>query len=153
MFASMYAAYDALSPALREVLDGLDAVNSSALADVSKTREDRIRDRGADADREYISEHPVVRTHPETGRKALYVNRGFTTRIKELSRNESDALLAMLYDHAETPEYQCRFKWLPGSVAFWDNRAVMHHAMWDYFPLSRLAHRVTIAGDKPFYRA
>jgi taurine dioxygenase len=95
----------------------------------------------------------VVRTHPETGRKALYVNRGFTTRIKELNRNESNALLAMLYDHAETPEYQCRFKWQPGSVAFWDNRAVMHHAMWDYFPQSRLAHRVTIAGDKPFYRA
>ena len=95
----------------------------------------------------------MVRTHPETGRKALFVNRGFTTRIKDMHRNESDALLNMLYEHAETPEFQCRFKWNVGSVAFWDNRAAMHHAMWDYFPLSRLAHRVTICGDKPFYRA
>jgi len=147
LFASMYAAYEALSPEMQRFLCGLTAVHDG---------EHVYRGRyGMDDNNKVFprSEHPVVRTHPETGRKALYVNRGFTTRIKELSRNESDALLAMLYDHAETPEYQCRFKWLPGSVAFWDNRAVMHHAMWDYFPLSRLAHRVTIAGDKPFYRA
>ena len=99
------------------------------------------------------NEHPVVRTHPVTGRKALYVNRNFTTRIAGLRKNESDALLEMLYRHSETPEFQCRFAWQPNSIAFWDNRAAMHHAMWDYFPHKRLGYRVTVKGDKPFYRA
>src|ERR671910_947401 len=99
------------------------------------------------------SEHPVVRTHPVTGRKALYVNRNFTTHIAGLRKNESDALLEMLYRHSETPEFQCRFAWQPNSIAFWDNRAAMHHAMWDYFPHKRLGYRVTVKGDKPFYRA
>lgn len=147
MFANMYLAYERLSEPMKRLLDGLTAVHDG---------EHVYRGRYGinDARKTFPrSEHPVVRTHPETGRKALFVNRGFTTRIKELNRNESDALLAMLYDHAETPEYQCRFKWQPGSVAFWDNRAAMHHAMWDYFPQSRLAHRVTICGDKPFHRA
>jgi taurine dioxygenase len=94
-----------------------------------------------------------VRTHPVTGRKALYVNRNFTTRIAGLKKSESDALLEMLYRHSETPEFQCRFAWQPNSIAFWDNRAAMHHAMWDYFPHKRLGYRVTVKGDKPFYRA
>ena len=99
------------------------------------------------------SEHPIVRTHPETGRKALYVNRGFTTRIPQLSPAESERVLGLLFDHAEQTRFQCRFKWRPGSIAFWDNRATMHQAMWDYFPLRRYGHRVTIAGDRPFLRA
>lgn len=147
MFANMYVAFDTLSAPMQHFLEGLSAVHDG---------EHVYRGRYGwnDSGKTYPrSVHPVVRTHPETGRKALFVNRGFTTAIEGLNRDESDALLDMLYDHAETPEYQCRFKWQPGSVAFWDNRAAMHHAMWDYFPHSRRAHRVTISGDKPFYRA
>jgi taurine dioxygenase len=98
------------------------------------------------------SEHPVIRTHPVTGRKALYVNRGFTTHIPQLKKQESTALLEMLFRHVETPAFMCRFKWQPGSIAFWDNRSTQHHALWDYFPERRYGHRVTICGDKPFYR-
>ena len=94
-----------------------------------------------------------MRTHPVTGRQGLYVNRGFTLRIPQLRKNESDALLEMLYRHIETPEFQCRFKWQANSVAFWDNRCAQHHAMFDYFPHRRYGHRVTVCGDKPFYRA
>ena len=145
MFANMYVAYEKLSDPLKQFLVGLTAVHDGE--HVYRGRYG-INDAGKTYPR---AEHPVIRTHPETGRKALYVNRGFTTRIKELNSNESDALLGMLFDHAETPEFQCRFKWQEGSVAFWDNRAVIHHAMWDYHPLSRLAHRVTICGNRPFY--
>ena len=97
-------------------------------------------------------EMPLVRTHPVTGRKALFVNRTFTTRIVQLARGESAAMLGFLYQHVETPEFQCRFRWQVNSVAFWDNRCAQHHAMWDYFPQRRHGHRVTIKGDKPFYR-
>jgi uncharacterized protein (DUF1330 family) len=102
--------------------------------------------------REYPkAEHPVIRTHPVSGRKALFVNRGFTTRIVQLKKTESAAVLELLWRHVETPELHCRFRWQPRSVAFWDNRGVQHHAMWDYFPQRRHGHRVTIRGDKPFY--
>ena len=94
--------------------------------------------------------HPIVRTHPVTGRKCLFVNRGFTKRIEGLKKNESDALLEMLVRHAETPEFQCRFRWERHSVAFWDNRCAMHRATFDYHPHVRHGHRVTIKGDKPF---
>jgi taurine dioxygenase len=147
MFANMYLAYEMPSEPMKRLLEGLTAVHDGDYV---------FRGRYGYPDKGQghpVSEHPIVRTHPETGRRALYVNRGFTTRIKELRANESDALLKMLFDHAETPEFQCRFKWQPGSVAFWDNRATIHHAMWDYYPLRRLAHRVTICGDKPLYRA
>lgn len=147
MFANMYAAYEKLSDPMKRFLAGLTAVHDGE--HVYRGRYG-MTDTGKTFPR---SEHPIVRTHPETGRQALFVNRGFTTHIPQLNRNESDALLAMLYDHAETPEFQCRFKWEKNSIAFWDNRAVMHHAMWDYFPFSRYAHRVTISGDRPFYRA
>ena len=95
------------------------------------------------------ADHPVVRTHPVTGRKALFVNRGFTTRIMELKKPESDALLDMLVRHAETPEFQCRFRWAANSVAFWDNRCALHRATFDYHPAVRHGHRVTIKGDRP----
>eukprot|EP01041_Mallomonas_annulata_P024950 gene24950-45865_t len=95
--------------------------------------------------------HPVVRTHPETGRRTLYVNTGFTTHIDGLSPKESDWLLAHLYAQATLPEYQCRFRWRPNSIAFWDNRACQHYAASDYFPAVRVMERVTVAGDRPFF--
>ncbi|MBT6273261.1 MAG: taurine dioxygenase, partial [Chromatiales bacterium] len=92
----------------------------------------------------------IVRTHPVSGRKALYVNRGFTTHIEGLTRIESDGILQTLYKQAEKPEFQCRFAWRDNSVAFWDNRCVQHKALWDYYPQVRHGYRVTVAGDRPF---
>ena len=146
-FVNMCAAYEALSPTMRGWLEGCTAIHASL-----KSANHQYRDKTADM-KFPESEHPIVRTHPETGRKALYVNRGFTTRIPQLSPAESERVLGLLFDHAEQTRFQCRFKWRPGSIAFWDNRATMHQAMWDYFPLRRYGHRVTIAGDRPFLRA
>jgi taurine dioxygenase len=95
------------------------------------------------------AEHPVVRTHPVTGRKALYVNRGFTVRLLGVPRDESDGVLRYLYEHMENPLFQCRFRWRPNSVAFWDNRCVQHRAMWDYWPHRRYGNRVTVKGERP----
>ena len=150
MFASMYAAYDALSPALRDVLDGLHAVNSSALADVSKTREDRIRDQGSETDEQHFEvTHPVVRTHPETGRKALYVNPAHTASFAGMTEEESRPLLEFLFRHSTRAEFTCRFQWEPGSLALWDNRCAMHNPVNDYHGFTRRMHRITLAGDTP----
>ncbi|HYX03335.1 MAG TPA: TauD/TfdA family dioxygenase, partial [Reyranella sp.] len=146
LFANMYRAYETLSAPIRRLCEGLTAVHDGA--QVYGGRFGYAPKEGGFP----RAEHPVVRTHPVTGRKALYVNRNFTTHIAGLSRHESGALLEMLYRHSETPEFQCRFAWQPNSIAFWDNRAAMHHAMWDYFPQKRLGYRVTVKGDKPFYR-
>jgi taurine dioxygenase len=150
LFANMYLAYETLSPGMRRLLDGLVAVNSSAKADVTKTREDRIRE-GAkpSAHREYIAKHPVVRTHPETGRKALYINGGHTVRFKDMSEEESLPLLQFLFAHQQRPEFTCRFRWEVGSIAFWDNRCAQHNPINDYHGYRRVMHRVTLAGDKP----
>jgi taurine dioxygenase len=142
-FANMYAAFEALSAPMQRFLEGLTAMHTSL-----KSANHQYRDVTADM-RFPESEHPVVRTHPETGRKALFVNRGFTSRIPQLSKTESAALLEMLFQHAEQPRFHCRFKWRPYSIAFWDNRATMHQAMWDYYPQKRYGHRVTICGDRP----
>ncbi|MGA7865831.1 MAG: TauD/TfdA family dioxygenase, partial [Stellaceae bacterium] len=99
------------------------------------------------------AEHPVVRTHPVTGRKALYVNKGFTRRILGVPRDESEGMLRYLYEHMANPLFQCRFRWAENSIAFWDNRCVQHHAMWDYWPHTRSGHRVTVKGDRPFHQA
>jgi len=147
LFASMYAAYDALSEPMKRMLEPLTAMHEGE--HVYRGRYG-VNDTGRVFPK---AEHPVVRTHPVSGRKALYVNGGFTTRIVQLKRAESDALLQFLYRHAETPEFHCRFRWQVNSVAFWDNRCMQHHAMWDYYPQRRHGHRVTIKGDKPFYRA
>ena len=145
MFANMAAAYDSLSPSVQEQLSGLTAVHDSAKPHAWR--------RGA-ADRQDMtfpcSEHPIVRTHPVTGRKCLFVNRGFTTHIPALKRHESDALLEMLFRHIERPYHQCRFKWEHNSIAFWDNRSAQHFAVWDYYPQKRYGHRVTICGDRPY---
>jgi taurine dioxygenase len=146
LFASMYAAYDRLSAPLRQMLEGMTAIHDG---------EPYYRGRyvGQDVARTYPrTEHPIVVTHPVSGKRALYVNRMFTTRIVQLSKRESDGLLALLFAHVETPEFQCRFHWLPGSVAFWDNRCVQHHALWDYYPHRRYGLRVTIKGSRPVFR-
>ena len=96
-----------------------------------------------------MMEHPVVRTHPETGRKAIYVNVAFTQHIVGMDKAESDVLLKHLYAQAAIPEYQCRFRWQPHSIAFWDNRASQHYAASDYWPAVRRMERVTILGDRP----
>jgi alpha-ketoglutarate-dependent taurine dioxygenase len=150
MFASMYAAYESLSPALREVLDDLEGVNSSALADVSKTREDRIREQGASAEEQhFLATHPVVRTHPETGRKALYVNPAHTASFAGMTEEESRPLLQFLFRHSTRAEFTCRFQWEPGSMALWDNRCAMHNPINDYDGFTRRMHRITLAGDTP----
>jgi taurine dioxygenase len=150
LFANMYLAYESLSPGMRRLLDGLVAVNSSAKADTTKTREDRMRD-GANpaARKEYVAEHPVVRTHPETGRKALYVNGGHTVRFKGMTEEESAPLLNFLFAHQTRPEFTCRFRWDVGSLAFWDNRCAQHNPINDYHGFRRVMHRVTLAGDRP----
>jgi taurine dioxygenase len=149
MFANMYAAYEALSPGMQRVLDDLRAVHTSSLADVSKTREDRIRDSGDGAEREYVSEHPVVRTHPETGRKALYVNVAHTLRFADMTDDESRPLLRYLFEHSVRPEFTCRFQWRVGSLALWDNRCAMHNPINDYHGSTRRMHRITLAGEEP----
>ena len=147
LFASMTAILESLSAPMQRLLEGLTAVH-----DGEHVYRGRYEDTPDDAPSYPLAEHPVVRTHPVSGRKALCVNRTFTTRIVELEKSESDVILRMLFEKIEQPEFQCRFHWLPGSVAFWDNRCAQHQALWDYYPNRRRALRVTIEGDAPFYR-
>ena len=149
-FANMYLAYESLSDGMKRLLGPLSAVNSSAAADVSRTREDRVKDSArADARKEYHATHPVVRVHPETGRRALYVNTAHTVRFEGMTEAESAPLLRYLYQHQIRPEFTCRFRWRPGSVAFWDNRCAQHNAINDYQGQRRLLHRITLSGDRP----
>jgi taurine dioxygenase len=150
LFANQYLAYETLPADLRERLEGLIGINSSAKADVTKTREDRMRmDGRAEAKQEYRAEHPVVRTHPETGRKALYVNVAHTVGIKGMPEEQSAPLLNELFQHQTRPELTCRFQWRAGSLAFWDNRCTQHYPVNDYHGYRRVMHRITLAGDKP----
>jgi len=155
VFASMELAYQTLSEPIKALIDPLRAVHTAADAyDPRTTGEAKYRGETAisytfsDAIYERV-EHPVVRTHPETGRKALYVNAMFTDHIVGLNRHESDALLAMLYAHATRQELTCRFRWEPGSIAIWDNRCVQHYAINDYAEFERVMYRVTIQGTPP----
>jgi len=146
LFASMYAAYEALSDRLQRLLGELTAIHDGRQYYVKRYGGGHLRDGTYPT-----AEHPAVRTHPITGRQALYVNEGFTVGFKELKKTESDALLAFVLKHCTAPEFQCRFRWRQNSVAFWDNRCTQHHAIWDYFPETRRGYRVTIKGDYPFY--
>ena len=146
LFASMYAAYDALSEPLKAFLGSLSAIHESTHVYQGRYGTDEADSR----DGKFPSAvHPVIRTHPVTGRKALYVNRAFTTRIRGLKASESRAVLDFLFAHQENPEFQCRFRWAPGSVAMWDNRCAQHFAVWDYFPNVRHGHRVSVVGEHP----
>jgi len=150
LFANQYLAYEALSTPLRGFLDGLRAVNSAAKGRVSQTRQARIDDRGTGMDPEDLSAvHPAVRTHPETGRKALFVNVAHTTSFEGMSEEESAPILQYLFQHQVRPEFCCRFRWEPGSLAFWDNRCAQHNPVNDYHGHRRLLHRITLKGDTP----
>lgn len=143
LFASMHAAYEALSPRMKTYLEGLMAVHDGEHV-YRKYYQDDLSKRFP------VTAHPVVRTHPVTGRKCLYADSQYTTHIVGIDRAESDAIRSYLFAHCQNPAFQARFRWRPNSVAFWDNRSVEHHATWDYFPHKRTGHRVTIKGDKPF---
>lgn len=145
LFANGYLAYETLSDGLREILDRLDAVHSSALADVSKTREDRQRNAPSI---DYESVHPVVRTHPETQRRSLYVSPAHTARFANLTEEESRPLLSYLFQHQSRPEFTCRFQWEPDSIALWDNRCALHNPVNDYHGHRRSLLRITLAEDK-----
>lgn len=148
LFANMYAAYEALSPGLKKTLEGLKAVHSNALAFGAAGFYKSSDQAGGFKGENLVGEavHPVVVTHPLSGRKALYVNPAFTTHFEGWTPFESQPLLGFLYGHAMRPEFACRFRWREGSVAFWDNRATWHYAVNDYHGERRLLHRITIAG-------
>jgi taurine dioxygenase len=150
LFANQYLACETLSERMRQMLSGLRGVASSAKADASRTREDRIRTDGTAEPRKLlVSEHPVMRIHPETGRQALYVNVAHTVAFSGMTEAESQPLLAFLFQHQIRPEFTCRFRWEAGSLAIWDNRCAQHYAMNDYHGHKRVMHRITLAGDTP----
>ena len=144
LFANMYLAYELLSEPVKAMLEGLTAIHDGALPYVGAYK--TTPPQGGYP----RNEHPVVTRHPETGRKVLFVNRGFTTRIVQLSAYESQAVLEMLYRIVElTPSLICRMPWTPNSVVFWDNRCTQHHSVWDYYPFNRYGQRVTVTGERP----
>lgn len=156
IWANMKAAYEALSPTLRSFLETLDAVHDFARG--FPQRGIVANAAGADKHAQALAEHPpvlhpVVRTHPETGEDALFVNFGFTERIKGLRRKESDAILHMLFEHVTRPEFQVRWRWTPNAIAFWDNRITQHYAVNDYLPARRVMIRATILGERPYHRS
>ncbi len=157
LFASMYLAYEALSDGLKGLLSGLRAVHDTrriytpdaqrrlggTIGDAASMRRNRPEDQHEEA------VHPVVRTHPETGRRALYVNCNFTSRFEDMTEAESAPLLDFLFTHLQRPEFTCRFRWTEGAVALWDNRCTQHYALNDYHGHRRVMHRVSIEGDRP----
>jgi taurine dioxygenase len=151
MWSSMTAAYDALSAPMQALLSGLTAEHDFSHGFKESLAEPGGRERLAQAvaDNPPVV-HPVIRTHPESGKKVLFVNSLFTTRILELEKYESAALLSFLYEHVTTAEFTCRFSWQPNSIAIWDNRSTQHKPINDYFPAHRMLHRITIDGDKPY---
>lgn len=149
LFANMVMAYELLPDDIKEAITGQVAVH-----DIARVFAGRLNKSAEELRERYPPmEHPIVRTHPETGESVLYVNTAFTSHIKDMEECDSARLLRKLYRTAANPEIQCRFRWQPGSLAFWDNRASQHFASSDYFPQVRKMERVTIAGDRPYWRA
>ncbi|MEQ8859824.1 MAG: TauD/TfdA family dioxygenase [Pseudomonadales bacterium] len=149
LFANMYLAYETLSAGMKTLLDGLVAVNSSAKADVSATRHDRIASQGlATASETHEAEHPVVRVHPESGRRALFVNVAHTVRFKDMTEAESAGLLDYLFSHQVRPEFTCRIAWQPGTLTLWDNRCTQHNPINDYQGFRRVMQRITLAESR-----
>ena len=150
VFANMYMAYESLSEGMKSILGGFKAVNSSEKGAAAAGRAVRLADIGKDPeDVQTVSIHPVIRTHPETGRKSLYVNRGHTIRFEGMTEAESAPILDYLFDHQIRPEFTCRHRWEKGALAVWDNRCTLHNALNDYHGHFRLLHRVTLEGETP----
>ncbi len=149
----MYMAYEFLSDGMKEMLAEMRTICSAEKPDAAVTRVHRIAESPKDAEK-IVTEasHPIVRTHPETGRKALYCSAAHSIRIDGMTEQESKPILEYLYSVQQRPELACRWHWEAGSVAFWDNRAVQHYAASDYYPHKRLLRRVTVSGDRPFYK-
>ena len=151
LWASMTAAYDALSVQMKEFLSGLTAEHDFSWGFKESLAEPGGRERLAEAVANNPPVvHPVIRTHPESAKKVLFVNSLFTTRILELEKQESAALLEFLYEHVATPDFSCRFNWEPNTIAIWDNRSTQHKPINDYFPAHRMLHRIVIDGDMPY---
>ncbi|MBT5265867.1 MAG: taurine dioxygenase [Rhodospirillaceae bacterium] len=149
-WASLYAAYDALSDGMKQMLEPLRAVNRSEKGRVAQTRASAIASSPTDlSNTELVAEHPVVRTHPETGRKALYVNLAHTSHFVGMTEAESKPILDYLFELEIRPEFTCRFHWRSGSIAIWDNRCTLHNPINDYQGSKRVMHRVTLEGDVP----
>jgi taurine dioxygenase len=148
LWANMEAGYDALPEEIKEKVTGLTASHDFMRAFAVRIPEERHEEFRAKTP---IQHHPVIRTHPETGRRSIYVNIGFTTHIDGLEKEESDSLLDVLQKQAWKPEYQVRLRWEPSTIAFWDNRSSQHYATSDYWPATRIMERVTVAGDKPYF--
>ncbi len=147
MFANMYMAYEALSNPMQKFLSDLKASHESEHFYSGRYKTES----NSESKTEYPSAiHPVIRTHPETGKKAIFVNKFFTTRILGLEPQESKFILDFLFSHIEKTEFQIRYRWNKNDMAFWDNRCTIHKALWDYFPYERKGRRVTIKGDIPF---
>lgn len=153
LFSNQYLAYDTLSSGMKRMLDGMIAVHSARgpFGPEGRSKDNWKNMRVNTSDKAYDEmEHPVIRTHPETGRKMLFVNKTFTIRFKDMTEQESAPLLNYLFQHASHERFTCRFRWTPGSVAFWDNRAVLHYALNDYTGHRREMYRVAISGDRPY---
>jgi taurine dioxygenase len=156
LFANMAAVYDDLSEPMKEFLCGLTAIHDRGITynsqiDTTKTVAPSAAERGPAKDDLRFS-HPVVRTHPVTGRRLMFVNEFYTSHIEGLDPEESRTILNFLFERVRQPRYQCRFRWTTNSVAVWDNRAVQHQATFDYFPRRRHGYRATIRGDRPFFQ-
>ncbi len=147
LFTNMYQAYEDLSEEFKKFIESLNAWHESEHVYKGRYKERGVSDKDVFCP---FSLHPIVRTHPDTGKKAIFVNRNFTTKIDGLNKNESNLILNFLYDHCEQLKFQIRYRWNPNDLAFWDNRCTMHKVLWDYYPNERKGRRVTIKGDKPF---
>ena len=151
LWASATTAYDALSVSMQQFLDGLVAVHDFRHGFKESLAEEGGPERLAQAIKDNPPvEHPVIQTHPESGKKVIFVNSLFTTHIQGMKKNESRAILDFLFEHLVTPEFTCRFSWEPNCVALWDNRSTQHKPINDYFPAHRQLHRITIFGDLPY---
>ena len=149
-FANMYLAYETLSTGLKNLLEELVAVNISGKGRVQNTRAPMRNSAPTDKDEaSFLAEHPVVRTHPKTGKKSLYINTAHTSHFKGMSVEESEPLLNYLFQHQIKPELTCRVKWSAGTLTFWDNRCTQHNPLNDYHGFRREMHRVTLKGDAP----
>ncbi|MEM7364013.1 MAG: TauD/TfdA family dioxygenase [Pseudomonadota bacterium] len=144
LFASLYAAYDALSDRMKDLLDGLTAQHSG-----EEPFRHLFRFKNETGATWPENDHPIIRKHADSGRPALYVDREFTKKINDLPKEEARALLEFLFSHTERVDFQCRFQWSQNAIAIWDNRCVLHHALWDYWPAERRGHRVSVVGEKP----